>query len=78
MADQREQLTLWHAPAPLAVESPRTLTERLSALGYAHRESATPGSREVVDPRGRVVFTGRAHEAWAWLADGRPEGGRRG
>lgn len=57
----------------LPLGAPRTLTEALAALGYTHRESATPGVREVVDTAGRVVTRGRASDVWQWLAAGRPE-----
>lgn len=50
-----------------------TLTEALAARGYSHaaatrRTGIRPYARDVMDAAGRVVFTGTAHEVWAWLA----------
>lgn len=48
-----------------------TLTETLRRLGYRHRQASTSvravlGQRDVLSGEA-VVFTGRAHEVWAWL-----------
>ncbi len=49
----------------------QTLTETLRSLGYTHRRtsiSATSRAHDVVSvATGRVVFTGSATAAWAWL-----------
>ena len=69
-----EQLDMFEArQEPLPMGAPQTLTEVLAALGYTHRETETPGVREVVDAAGRVVTRGRADAVWKWLAEGRPQ-----
>jgi hypothetical protein len=46
-----------------------TLTDALAARNLTHRPlpRSSIGKREVVDAAGVVVFTGAAHEVWAWL-----------
>lgn len=56
-----------------AFEAGPTLTEALAAAGFTH-EPATgrgvgPYGRNVLDAAGRVVFTGDAHQTWAWLRE---------
>lgn len=50
-----------------------TLLDLLADLGLTTRPTQVPGVREVLDSAGRVVFRGRAREAWEWLDEGRPE-----
>lgn len=47
-----------------------TLHDTLLACGFTHRateRTEISGQREIVDPDGRVVFTGKWDETWAWL-----------
>jgi hypothetical protein len=45
-----------------------TLSEVLAALGYT---TAPAGHyrKHVIDADGVTVYTGRAHQVWAWLRD---------
>ena len=52
-----------------------TLHDALLACGFTHRPAAgirecilaVTGRRDIIDPDGRVVFTGNWHTCWAWL-----------
>jgi len=45
-----------------------TLHETLAALGYT-TAPAGHSRKHVIDAEGVTVYTGRAHEVWAWLRD---------
>jgi len=45
-----------------------TLLETLAALGYT-TAPAGHSRRHVIDADGVIVYTGAAHQVWAWLRD---------
>ena len=51
---------------PIGPRRDPTLHEALAAAGLTSRP-ADNGRRDILRD-GRVLFTGRAHEVWAWLA----------
>jgi len=48
--------------------SEMTLSEVLAYNYLSHRPTSQSGRRDVLDKQG-VIFTGKAHEAWAWLRE---------
>ena len=45
-----------------------TLIEVLDRLGYATRPARWQGKKDILRD-GEAVFTGAAHEVWAWLRE---------
>tara|TARA_R110000824_G_scaffold169601_3_gene346735 strand:+ start:926 stop:1162 length:237 start_codon:yes stop_codon:yes gene_type:complete len=53
------------------IDFSQTLNETLADFGYTTAAASRAGAKNIIDTRGRVVATGRAHEIWAWLIDNR-------